>query len=159
MQYIRYIRIRAGTVWWWLLLYLPQPLLAEPAKNQPHTQSYLPPPPVISTESMLQLSASLLVVLALIALIAWLFRKIGFHPASRTGLLKIISAASVGQREKVVIAEIDDTWLVLGVAPGQVNLLHQMHKKSPAAGEVTESPAANRFTEKLQASLEQNHEH
>ncbi|MCC6916758.1 flagellar biosynthetic protein FliO [Nitrosomonas sp.] len=153
------LRIRAGAAWWWLLLCLPQPLLAEPVKNQSHAQSYIQPPPVVSTESMLQLSASLLVVLALIALIAWLFKKIGFHPASRTGLLKIISAASVGQREKVVIAEIDDTWLVLGVAPGQVNLLHQMHKKSPAAGEVTESPAANHFAEKLQASLEQNHEH
>ena len=152
---MQYIRIRASTAWWLLLLYLPRTLLAESVEKK----AYAPPSPVVSTESMLQLSASLLIVLALIALIAWLFKKIGFHPANRTGLLKIISSASVGQRERVVIAEIDDTWLILGVASGQVNLLHQMHKKSPSVDEPARPVAASRFTENLQASLERNHEH
>lgn len=147
------IRIRAGAALW-LWLWLPQQLLAEPAGNQ----GFTPPPPIISTESMLQLSAGLLMVLAFIALIAWLFKKIGFHPANRTGLLKVISSASVGQRERIVLAEIGDTWLVLGVAPGQVNLLHQMDKNTLPAGETAEPPPASRFTEKLQAHLEQGHE-
>ncbi len=141
-------------LWLWLWLWLPQQLLAEPAVNQNLTL----PPPIVSIESMLQLSAGLLMVLAFIALIAWLFKKIGFHPANRTDLLKVISSASVGQKERIVLAEIGDIWLVLGVAPGQVNLLHQMDKNTLPASETTESPPASRFTEKLQAHLEQGHE-
>jgi len=137
-----------------LLLWIPQWSWAESAQNP----GYIPPPPVISTGSMLQLSAGLLVVLAFIALIAWLFKKIGFHPAQRNGLLKVVSAANVGQREKIVITEIGNTWLVLGVTPNQINLLHQMDKKSLPAGEAVSSSSVSRFTEKLQAHLEQDHE-
>lgn len=57
-----------------------------------------------------------------------------------------------------MLAEIGDTWLVLGVAPGQVSLLHQMDKNTLPAGETAEPPHASRFTEKLQAHLEQGHE-
>ncbi len=148
---MRYTHIRTGAVLW---LWLPQQLRAEPAGNQ----GFTPPPPIVSIESMLQLSAGLLVVLAFIALIAWLFKKIGFHPANRTGLLKIISSTSVGQKERIVLAEIGDTWLVLGVAPGQVNLLHQMDKKTLPITETAEPPPASPFTEKLHAHLEQSHE-
>ena len=137
-----------------LLSWIPQWGWAESAQNP----GYVPPPPVISTASMLQLSAGLLVVLAFIALIAWLFKKIGFHPAQRNGLLKVVSAISVGQREKIVITEIGDTWLVLGVTPNQINLLYQVDKKSLPAGEAASPSPASRFTEKLQAHLEQDHE-
>ncbi len=137
-----------------LWLWLPQQLLAESAGNKNLTL----PSPIVSIESMLQLSAGLLLVLAIIALIAWVFKKIGFHPTNRTGLLKVISSASVGQKERIVLAEIGDIWLVLGVAPGQVNLLHQMNKNTLPHSETAESPPANRFTEKLQAHLEQGHE-
>ncbi len=136
------------------ILWLPQQVLAESVRNQ----GFTPPSPVISSENMLQLSAGLFIVLAFIALIAWLFKKIGLNPANRTGLLKIISSASIGQKERVVIAEIDDIWLVLGVAPGQVNLLHQMHKKPSPSTETAEPPSGNGFTEKLQANLGQDHE-
>lgn len=148
---MRYTHIPTGAVLW---LWLPQQLHAEPAENQ----GFTPPPPIVSIESMLQLSAGLLVVLVFIALIAWLFKKIGFHPANRTGLLKIISSTSVGQKERIVLAEIGDTWLVLGVAPGQVNLLHQMDKKTLPITETAEPPPASPFTEKLHAHLEQAHE-
>lgn len=137
-----------------ILLWQPQQLFAESIQNQ----GFAPPPSVISTESMLQLSAGLFIVLAFIALIAWLFRKIGLNPANRTGLSKIISSINVGQKERVVIVEISNTWLVLGVTPGQVNLLHQMNRETPSVMETAASPSASSFNEKLQANLEQNHE-
>ena len=148
---MQHIYIRTGTALW---LGLPQQLLAESAADQ----GFTPPPSIISTESMLQLSTGLLMVLAFIALIAWLFKKIGFHPANRTGLLKIISSASVGQRERIVLAEIGDIWLVLGVAPGQINLLYQMDKKTLPVSEATDSPLTSHFTEELRAHLERGHE-
>lgn len=144
------------TFWTSSLLWLPKYSHAEASPSQGFTS----PLPIISVESMLQLLAGLFVVLAFIILIAWLFKKIGFYPAQRTDLLKIISSASVGQKERIVIAEINDTWLVLGVAPGQVNLLHQTNRKMTVNNTAADSPSFDSsFNEKLQANLEQNHEY
>jgi len=38
----------------------------------------------------------------------------------------VVSSVMVGQRERVVVVEIGDAWLVLGVAAGQVRALHTM---------------------------------
>ena len=45
-------------------------------------------------------------------------------------MLKVISGVAVGQRERIVLVEVNDTWLVVGVAPGQVRTLHSMPKAS-----------------------------
>lgn len=140
------------TIWMSSLLGLPGWSHAETTLNREFASP-------ISVESMLQLLAGLLIVLAVIILIAWLFKKIGY-PTQRTDLLKIVSSASVGQKERIVIAEINDTWLVLGVAPGQVNLLHQTNKATLTDNEATHSSSAHsHFNEQLQANLEQAHVH
>ncbi|MNN99031.1 Flagellar protein FliO [compost metagenome] len=61
----------------------------------------------------------------------------------------------LGPRERVVIVEVADTWLVLGVAPGQVSKLHEL--PAPAA-EVAPAAAApdGRFAERLAQALKHN---
>ena len=39
-------------------------------------------------------------------------------------MVKILGGANLGPRERVVIVEIEQTRLVLGVAPGRVSVLH-----------------------------------
>ena len=51
---------------------------------------------------------------------AWLARRFGFQHARRGGPLKVVSSVAVGAKESATIVEIGDTWLVLGVAPGNV---------------------------------------
>jgi len=120
-------------------------------------QGFSSPPSVISTESMLQLLMGLLVVLALIGLLAWLFKKFGVYPANQSGLIKIIASASVGQRERVVLTEINDTWLILGVAPGRVNLLHRISKSEIITHSPVDADTKESFPEKLRANLRQDH--
>lgn len=120
-------------------------------------QGLTPPPSIISTESMLQLLMGLLVVLALIGLLAWLFKKFGVYPANQSGLIKIIASASVGQRERIVLTEINDTWLVLGVAPGHVNLLHRINKSEITARPTPDGEKKDSFPDKLRANLRQDH--
>jgi flagellar biosynthetic protein FliP len=38
--------------------------------------------------------------------------------------VKVVSSSSLGQRERVVVVEIDGTWLVLGVTASQINTAH-----------------------------------
>jgi flagellar protein FliO/FliZ len=82
---------------------------------------------------MLQVLLGLGLVLALIAGCAWLLRRFAGSQASGAGAIKVIGASAVGQRERVVLLEVADTWLVIGVAPGNVTALHSMPKGDMAA--------------------------
>jgi flagellar protein FliO/FliZ len=63
-------------------------------------------------------------------MVAWVLKRINLPQQGGTNALKVISGVAVGQRERVVLVEVNDTWLVVGVAPGQVNALHSMPKGS-----------------------------
>ena len=62
-------------------------------------------------------------VLGAIALTAWFARRMGLGNAHGAQLMKVVSALSVGAKERVVVVEIGDQWMVLGVAAGRVNAL------------------------------------
>ncbi|WP_145484136.1 flagellar biosynthetic protein FliO [Yersinia aldovae] len=66
-------------------------------------------------------------ILLLILCAAWLVRRLGFAPQARNSkLLNVRASCQVGQRERVVIVEVDNTWLVLGVTAQQVTPLHTL---------------------------------
>jgi len=81
---------------------------------------------------MLQFGLGLMLVLGLIVAAGWFAKRFKIGPAS-SGLVKVISGAAVGQRERVVVVEVGDTWMVLGVAPGRVNALHTMPRGTISA--------------------------
>ena len=70
---------------------------------------------------------SLVLILGLFALAAWLIKRY-LPQVGRTGPVKVIGATMVGPRERVVVVEVDNTWLVLGVGGGQVRALHALQK-------------------------------
>jgi flagellar protein FliO/FliZ len=76
--------------------------------------------------SLAQTTVGLAVVLALIFGVAWLVRRVGPLARSAGGPLRIVASQAVGQRERVVIVELGEQWLVLGVAPGRVSALSQI---------------------------------
>ncbi len=81
---------------------------------------------------ILSLVMGMAVVLAVIAAVAWLMKRIAPRNYSGAGVLRVIAGAAVGQRERVVVVEIGATWLVLGVTPGSVNALHQLPRLAGA---------------------------
>jgi flagellar protein FliO/FliZ len=97
-------------------------LAASPALAQ--TESAAP-----SAGSLLQATLGLALVLGLIVAIAWIAKRI--TPGALRGgslPLTIVASQAVGQRERVVVVEIADQWLVLGVAPGRVSALSSLPK-------------------------------
>lgn len=85
--------------------------------------------PVVSAAgSLLQVFIGLVAVLLLIAGAAWLAKRLGVTQAGASGLLRVVSSASVGTRERVVIVEVGESWIVVGVAPGSVNALMTLPK-------------------------------
>lgn len=82
------------------------------------------PPPVSFTPGLLQATFGLALVLALIWGAAWLTKRFSPVGSSSRSPIKLVATLALGQRERVVLIELGDNWMLLGVAPGQVNALH-----------------------------------
>jgi flagellar protein FliO/FliZ len=106
--------------------------------------AYTPPPATtLSSGSIMQVIFSLVLVLAVVALVAWVLKRINLPQQGTRRLLKVISGVGVGQRERIVLVEVNDTWLVVGVAPGQVRTLHTMPKGFLPGDPDTITPSRN----------------
>jgi flagellar protein FliO/FliZ len=116
------------------------------------------PPLSYGLAGLLQAGLGLALVLALIFLCAWAMRRLGLQQSGGNRLVKVVSSVMVGQRERVVVVEVGDSWLVLGVAAGQVNALHtlpaEQHSDLQAAKEGHGNAAASAFSQTLRNSLQ-----
>ena len=103
------------------------------------------------TGSLLQTTLGLVLVLALIAGAAWLAKR--FAPGVARGALPlpVVASQAVGQRERVVVVEVGDQWLVLGVAPGHVSALASIPRGQLAPP--SSSPLADSFAASLARAL------
>ncbi|MEC9481841.1 MAG: flagellar biosynthetic protein FliO [Halomonas sp.] len=69
---------------------------------------------------------ALAAVIGVILLCSALLKRVGPGRTGHNRHLKLVSSTAVGQRERVVIIDVEGTWLVLGVGGGQVTRLHEM---------------------------------
>lgn len=70
-------------------------------------------------------SIGLIAVIGVILICAWLLKRLGFQRDRASDRLKVVASRNLGQRERVVIVEVEDEWLVLGVTSQNVNALHR----------------------------------
>ena len=73
------------------------------------------------TGGILKMVLGLAVVLTIMALISWGVKRLMPGGAGLQSAVRIVGGVSVGSRERVVVLEVADRWIVVGVAPGQVN--------------------------------------
>ncbi|MGK6310962.1 flagellar biosynthetic protein FliO [Variovorax sp. DT-64] len=118
--------------------------------------------PAVGASGLLQAGLGMVLVLGLIFLCAWLARRFGLPRFGGSALVKVVGSAMVGQRERVVVVEVGETWLVLGVTASQVNALHSLPAQAlpaasapPAAhgGSGVGAKAVDLFAQKLRESL------
>ncbi|WP_047681170.1 MULTISPECIES: flagellar biosynthetic protein FliO [Xenorhabdus] len=85
-------------------------------------------PSLSAGQTFMQISSALGGILLLIFFMTWLIRRLGLSPAKNKNhrLLNVKASCSLGPKERVVVVEIEDSWLVLGVTSQQINVLHQL---------------------------------
>lgn len=99
------------------------------AASHPGTATQQTAPAMPAGSVLTQVGSVLGGILLLILFAAWLVRRCGFAPQARNNkLLNVRASCQVGQRERVVIVEVDNTWLVLGVTAQQVTPLHTLER-------------------------------
>jgi len=106
----------------------------------------------------------LIVVLALMAGSAWLLKRFGLAKTAGNSTIKIVGGVSVGNRERVLVLEVADQWIVVGVAPGRVSSIATLPRQEQEtiatntnaanATDATNGPAANNFAAWLKQTME-----
>jgi flagellar protein FliO/FliZ len=120
--------------------------------------AYPAPASAVSSGGMLQIIFSLLLVLAAIVMVAWLLKRMNVTHQGNGSQLKVLGGVAIGQRERVVLLEIEDTWLVVGVGPGQIRTLHTLPKSSAINANVSPSPQPIPFNTWLKRFVEKRNE-
>lgn len=96
----------------------------------------------------------LIAVLAAIVGVAWLLRRVGRLPSGAQSVIRVLGGASMGARERVVLVQVGETQMLLGVAPGRVQALHVFAQPVVAVRGVEPTPVSA-FSERLLALLKQ----
>lgn len=102
--------------------------------------------------SLVQVVLALLLVLAAIAGSAWLLRRFGPSQIGPGGALRVLGGVMVGQRERLMLVEVGETWLIVGVAPGRVTAVHSMPRPAQTEQQVQALVQQPRFADWLKTA-------
>ena len=95
----------------------------------------------VSAGALLQMLLSLLLIIALLFAGAWLLRRLnGGMSFGQNGPLRIVGGLMISPRERIVLIEVADSWLVVGIVPGQIKTLHTLPKGDLPAPPNSEKP-------------------
>lgn len=125
---------------------LPAPLAAPLPKKTAITPATLPEQNLLP--QLLQVTFGLLLVLAVIGAVAWLARRFGQFQVNGRSHLRIIGGLQLGTRERIVLIQVGEQQLLIGVAPGHVEKLLVLETPIDVDTALTQ-PVAGVFAKRL----------
>ncbi len=131
-----------------LILLWSFPVLAEVGKDRPSPLIAEP----VGAGDFVQMFFGLILVLGLIIGMAWLVRRMGSFQQSSHGALQILGGLTLGQRERIVLVQVGDKQLLIGLAPGQIRTLHVLEQLVDVNYSKTEGGIS--FAERLQSVVQ-----
>lgn len=125
---------------------------------RPPPQVALPASSGSGAAGLLQTIFALLLVLGLLIGLAWLLKRYGPKPGGGLANLRVVGALNIGGRERIMVVEVGDQWIVVGAAPGRVNALHTMPRQDvdlgAGTGTAQGSIPATRFADWLKNTMD-----
>ena len=113
--------------------------------------------PSSSAGSLLQTIFALVFVLALLIGLAWFMKRYGPKVMGGNNKMRVVSSLNLGGRERIVLVEVADQWIVVGASPGRVNALATLPRQEgepPQLAAAQNGPAAANFSEWLKQTIE-----
>lgn len=92
----------------------------------------------VAFSTYLQAALALSLIVAILFATAWMARKVSGGKGFGQGGMKILGGVALGPRERIVLVEVGEDWLVIGIVPGQIRTLHRLPKGCPQTGEPAE---------------------
>lgn len=110
---------------------------------------------VVSSTSYIQAGLALGFILVLLIGAAWLAKKVSGGRGFGQGGIKIIGGVVLGPRERIVLLEIGEERLVIGVVPGQIRTLHRLEATVQTSHSAPDTEPEKPFKQWLQSFTEQ----
>ncbi|WNL38857.1 flagellar biosynthetic protein FliO [Halomonas sp. PAMB 3264] len=96
-------------------------------------------------------AAALALVIAIILLCTALLKRVQQKRFDSGARLKVVGSTAVGARERIVVVELEDTWLVVGVGGGRITKLHE--RAAPIDRPTPEVSVSTGFSKRLAKAL------
>jgi flagellar protein FliO/FliZ len=77
---------------------------------------------------LLQLVLGLLLVVGLIFVLAWLMRRVQRAGPAGNQVIELIGSRALGPRDRLVLVQVGNEQILLGVSPGSITALHVMNE-------------------------------
>ena len=132
-------------------LFLALPLSALAA--EPVAQAAATAAPVVSSGiggQLTQLVLGLLLVVGLIFALAWLMRRVKRVGPGKGQVIEMIGARALGPRDRLVLVQVGEEQILLGITPGRITPLHVL--KTPVSVDQSQS-ATPEFAQRLMELL------
>ena len=113
--------------------------------------------PTSTAGSLLRTILALVFVLALLIGLAWFMKRYGPKVMGGNNKMRVVSSLNLGGRERIVLVEVADQWIVVGASPGRINALATMPRQEgelPQLATTQNGPAAANFSEWLKQTIE-----
>lgn len=99
---------------------------------------------------LLQLVLGLLLVIGLIFVLAWLMRRVQRAGPAGNQVIKLVGSRALGTRDRLVLVQVGNEQVLLGVSPGSITALHVMNEPVEVADAQNAQPEfARRLLEAL----------
>lgn len=99
-----------------------------------------------------QMFLVLFFVIGLLLFMAWMLKRMGLATGALNGQLAVVGSVSVGQREKVVLIQVGQEQLLIGVTAHDISLLHLVSEPIVVNQAETAQPF-NQLTESFSSQL------
>ncbi len=113
----------------------------------------LPVTPGIGGGDILSLGLSLLVVVGVIIALGWFYSRSRFVSGGGADLITIVASRPLGPKERLMVVEVADQQLLIGMTSTGANTLHVLEKPIEVAAK---TPATGSFANRLKSALLEN---
>ncbi len=80
----------------------------------------------VSSAYLLKLTGGLVLVVLIIVVLAWLVKKLNITQQSGQGLIRVVAGLSLGTRDRIVLLQVGEEQILVGISPGRIEKLHTL---------------------------------
>ncbi len=106
--------------------------------------------PIIDGADILGLGASMLIVVAAVVGLGWLYTRFRFNGSGSADVINIVASRALGPKERLLLIEVANQQLLVGLTASQLSTLHTFENPVPVEQVLTDSPG---FAERLRSAV------
>ena len=106
--------------------------------------------PVIDGADILSLGASMLIVVAAVLALGWLYSRFRLSGTGAGDVINVVASRALGPKERIVLIEVGGQQLLVGMTATQVQTLHAFEQPVVNTPAIDDTPG---FADRLRAAV------